>query len=353
MPDSKKILHITSEINDSRVAQLLLPLLESSKARAHQVLYISKVRPLKKHPNFHWLASSSWYDPRWLLQLIEMIEKINPKIVHLHGIELLPKVVPAIQKGKLKCVVSILRSKAKNRLEKTKETVYRQALHWVDCVTVSNHVMAEGLLLEGFSAKRLHLLSNASAKIDYSFRQEIADKIENKWPDYKERHLFLCIPSPGTPNSKTWLRAMSRLEKKPHILISTQDYKNYREEIDKRKLKENFLVTRDLSDVFYFADLGLFPTGPKDVSQWIYQLFHHGKAFLGPYQGVLPDLVLHEHNGLLAQKSYYDWIRCFQYLDSDWVRVQAMKKASRSIGQQKYSPVRWLQNAEKIYKNLL
>lgn len=351
---SSKVLHIINfDEEPSRVQELLVPMCKHAKNKNHQILLVSRIQPMMKHPNLHWLASVSWLDPRWILQFYEIVKSLDADVFHVHGIDLLPNIIASLRRFHKPTIVSILHLGAANLLEKTKDSVYRQTLRWVDIVTVSTRAMEQNLLASGIPPSKVVLFNDAAQvqKAHYD-EMQIFEYLETRVPHIREKVFGVGIPGAFRKHAKICLKALSEIpdEERPILFLFPKDFHFLKEEIQKQKLKSVvFELPQDRQEIVEYAHFLWASYGSDQFDPFFFRAYQLGKVFLAPFEGAFPEYICSSVNGyLVSKRNSQDWKVAFQRISQDWAYREKLAKGARHSASSLFSIQHWLREHENL-----
>jgi glycosyltransferase involved in cell wall biosynthesis len=344
------ILHLIHERDIERMDKLIIPSCHKTGDLEHKCVLLSRVEPIQRDRSLIWIEFKRSLDAATLRKIGAVFHGLKPDVLHVHGMDLLPLVVSLNWKSS-KTVVSVLKPRSSNWLQKTWERLIGQSMRWVDRVGFPNLALEKIYLNAGVPVSKTRLLTDSVIGPKLSRSEDFAlwsEKINGK----SNKPYFILMT-----NSTKASGLLKNLFKKNQpsecqVAVDQSEIKGWTKRFPEIEFvpypKEIFYEVAKNSIGALFFDRSF------DVNLVALELLHLGVPLLVAQDSVVSEAVLNGYNGFaLNPKRSSDWQKAISQLCQDYAFRERMRKAARSVAAQKYSIVRWTNDAEAIYKELL
>jgi glycosyltransferase involved in cell wall biosynthesis len=344
------ILHLIHERDLERLDKLIIPSCHKTGDIEHKCVLLSRVEPILRDRSLIWIEFKRTLDAATLRKIGAVLHGLKPDVLHVHGMDLLPLVVSLNWKSS-KAVVSVLKPRSSNWLQKTWERLIGQSMRWVDRVCFPNLAVEKVYLNAGVPISKTRLLTDSVVGPKLSRTEEFVAWSDKVNEDSTKPYFLLMT------NSKKATGILRSLFKKNE----TSDFQFAVPESEIKKWTKRLPEAEFVSypqEIFYEVaknSVGALVFDESfDVNLRALELLHLGVPLLVDQDSVVSEAVLNGYNGFsLSSKRSSDWRKSINQLCQDYAFRERMRKAARSVAAQKYSIVRWTNDAEAIYKELL
>ncbi|MCB0393420.1 MAG: hypothetical protein KDD25_02605 [Bdellovibrionales bacterium] len=340
-----KVLHLVTEKEMERVEKQLLPVCQRSAPRSrfeHSLVLLSRAEPLVRGKNLEWVEYAKVLNSRIFRRLKEKIAEAQPTIIHIHGAELLPLIVPLNWKRK-KIVASLYHERSANWLRKTFDRILEQSLRGVDRVCFPNRSIQKIYSDMGLPIRKSRILYDG-VLIPKTTQVEEFKRWKEK--NVGDRPYFVV--------NESSYKILSHIEKwgNPDCRIAvTTKFKG------KSKSNRELLVTFPDSLTYeVIKESNGFLTAETEAQSSLFpiEVLHLGAPVVAKPGGIWSELILDRYSGFMPPfQSSAEWASILESLNSDYSAGERVRKGVKALAMQRHSIVRWTTEVESIYNEIL
>lgn len=249
-------------------------------------------------------------DPRYMLIIIRLCKKLKIDLIHIHDPTALTLVVMADKFANLPPF--IFSKKTTFPIKERKQTLFKYnypKIRRILCVSKETHRISSLNLTDTQRLKTIYhgtRLDDKSTSTPFGLREHLNIPANKKIVGTIGNH----IPA---KNLETWVDTVNELvhtrERSDLFFVQIGDFTEYTADLTARiqelGLEEHVAMlgfTPQASNFIPQFDLLLVTSQSEGIPQVIYEAFYHKIPVVSTEVGGIPEIITHQHNGLLAPK---------------------------------------------------